>query len=66
MPHMAVFTSLLDDHILPVVARLASSAREASDPMEYLKKHEGKMLCMYACTGHTTEYPHYMLYKQIT
>ena len=43
---MAVFISILEDHVLPLIVTLVTSARETSFPMEYLNKHKG-MYCTY-------------------
>ncbi|CAI8021126.1 Probable E3 ubiquitin-protein ligase HERC1 [Geodia barretti] len=40
LPHLKVFTRLLDEYCLPLMTRVASTARESPDPVDFLNRHQ--------------------------
>ena len=48
-PHMTVFMDILEQQCMPLLARVASAARDSSQPAEFLERHLGLLHCQIAC-----------------
>ena len=40
-PHLTVFVTLLEQHCIPLLLRVAATAREADKPTDFLTNHQG-------------------------